>query len=319
MMNKLQNKPTLHYTIVLILVALICAGLIFGVHLITNPIIQNNVYRTQKDQYAEVLPELTDFDSIDLTNTPSSIVTAVIGKNNQGESVGAVIIAEATNQFGDMRIIVGVNAEGNITGAKFLSINQTLGVEDTFTNLSYYVGSPISSLTPSGDLIGGATYSLNTVEALLSDAAVVFAGLSFGPTDPYVIMFGSSFSYIEIDTDYTVTETIVQKEIAYSDTDEILGYIYKLTGSSIYNDDSATEASITVYIALDTDDRIVGVTIPREEYHHSLGAFYGRVNNYGQTLIGQSIHNYSGDIASGSSNSKGLLDTLLSHLSGVLS
>ena len=89
-----------------------------------------------------------------------------------------------------MTIVVAIDTQGIIVGAKFLSLNQTLNLDTTRHNLSLYVGTDISDLTPNGDIVSGATYSKNTMVSILSDIASSYATINVS-IDPFTTSKGA--------------------------------------------------------------------------------------------------------------------------------
>jgi hypothetical protein len=178
-MKKLfAEKPLLHYTFVLAMVAFVCGLVIGGVNRITEPIITNNIYQAKLKAYKAVVSDLVSFDELQLNNDPASIQSKVavydVPKEEITEdTVPIAYIYESfqSNKFGQMRIVVSVDANGIILGAVFIEIVQTYKVEATKSNLEAYIGSSIAPLTPVGDIQAGATGSLTTLRAMLADIA----------------------------------------------------------------------------------------------------------------------------------------------------
>jgi hypothetical protein len=315
-MRKLFEKPLFHYTFVLTVVSICCGLVIGGVNAITAPIIESNIEKAENRAYQAVLPEGVTFDKQDLTGNPSSISSIVIGKDASEEIVGYIYVAYATNKFGYMRIVLGVDASGEIIGADFIELNQTYGLEGTRTNLSLYIGTQLSALTPEGDIVTGATGSLDTVNALLADMAVAHANTAQEPMDPYDVWYGAGH-LIQDDIDFTPSANILNREIVTLEDSEI-GYIYTLTASGVYYEDS--EASITIYMAFNSNDEVVGVLVPSEEYLHTKGIRYDKIVNYLNSFVGLTVAEFAtsltddGDLTSGVTNSKVVVDIMLNAL-----
>lgn len=173
-MRKLLEKPLFHYTLVLAMVSLVCGFAIGGVNAITQPIIENNVIEATNAAYISVLPGYASSNELSIIGDPASIQNKLEGKDASGQTIGYIYKAYGTNRFGSMLIVVGIDNSGIITGAEFITINQTYQVNGTRTNLSLYIGSSITDLIPNGDIITGATFSLVLAQSLLADIATAY-------------------------------------------------------------------------------------------------------------------------------------------------
>jgi len=173
-MRKLFEKPLFHYTLVLAMVSLVCGFAIGGVNAITQPIIENNIIEATNEAYRSVLPGYASSSELSISGDPKSIQNKLEVKDASDQKIGYIYKAYGTNRFGSMLIVVGIDNSGIITGAQFITINQTYQVNGTRTNLSLYIGSPITDLIPNGDIITGATFSLVLAQALLADIATAY-------------------------------------------------------------------------------------------------------------------------------------------------
>jgi Na+-translocating ferredoxin:NAD+ oxidoreductase RnfG subunit len=325
-MKKLFEKPMFHYTFVLTVVALVCGIMIGVVNAITDPIIAENVRVAKVEAYERVLEGIDSFVELDVANDPSTIVSKVEGKDANSAVLGYIYEAYTTNKFGYMRLVISINAQGTILGADFIEINQTYNVEGTKTNLSMYIGSSISDLAPSGDLIAGATGSLTTLKSLLADVAVAHANTVVVPEDPYEVWFGAGYIMdSEVDPTFTPNSNVLSKYLVRNSSNVIIGAFYHLTGIGIYKPDESTEGefisgTIHLYVGLSTDGTILGVDLPITEYGHTTSnTFYPKVVNYANSVVGDHISSFSGqdDLSAGASNSRTLVEMLLTQLGGI--
>ncbi|MDO9629208.1 MAG: hypothetical protein Q7I99_04835 [Acholeplasmataceae bacterium] len=318
-MKKLFEKPLIHYTFVLTVVAIVCGIMISAVNAITAPIIENNIAKAQAAAYRLVLPAGETFTEVTDDEFPKTILTVVEAKAGTNV-VGYIYTAYTTNKYGYMRLVVAVSPTGMILGADFIDINQTYQVDGTRTNLSLYVGSSITSLAPSGDIVTGATGSLNSLKALLGDVAIAHALVVVAPADPYDLWFGAGYT-MAIDTTFTPTSEVLAKSIVKNANDVVIGAYYHLRGTGEYNSDQGTAGTINMYVGLSTTGEILGIDLPKSEYGHTTSnAFYPKVINYANSIIGTNISSFGGqgDLATGATNSKILVDALLTALGGVI-
>jgi hypothetical protein len=92
-----------------------------------------------------------------------------------------------------------------------------------------------------------------------------------------------------------------------------------LTGSAEYNSEEGSVGVIHLYVGLSTDGTILGLDLPKEEYGHSTtSAFYPKVASYVASIVGDNIESFDGqdDLSAGASNSRTLVDILLTLLGG---
>jgi hypothetical protein len=311
-----EQKPLFHYTFVLAMVSIACGIVIGGVNAITAPIIEANLLEAKIESFEEVLQGIDSFEDLEVSDDyPNSILSVAKGFNESNEVLGYIYEAYGTNSYGSMTVVVSVDQSGKILGAQFLTIEQTLNVPGTKTNLSLYVGSNISALEPSGDIIGGATGSLSTLEGLLTDVATAHS-MSVGEiiVDPLDEAYGDGYT-LEVDNEFTATAHVTSKSNVIQGSD-VVGYMYSLTGSGEYQD--GDDASIVMEIYFNVDDQIVTISLPDESYNHTSGGFKNKNITYLSEFIGLSkddivstINGDNEDITSGASNTRALIDELL--------
>lgn len=319
-MKEFFKKPLIHYTFVLTIVAVVCGLLIGGVNAVTEPVIKQNLINAQNAAYRDVLPAGQNFENIVLEGYPSTITAAVKGFDGSNQVVGYIYIASGTNKHGSMTIAISIDSKGKVLGAQFVDIQQTLNVEGTRSNLASFVGTQISALSPDGDLVSGVTNSFNTVKALLTDVLAVHSKVAEMPVDPYTEMFGEGFTK-EADGEFGSTQFVKSREIVKNSDGDQIAYLYRLNGFSIYNEDSPEEGDITLYVGVDMEQKILGIVVPEDEYHHSSGSFYKNavkfLDVYTNTFIAD-VEETGADLTSGSTNSKTLANQLMAALKEVV-
>jgi Na+-translocating ferredoxin:NAD+ oxidoreductase RnfG subunit len=321
-MKKLFEKPMFHYTFVLTVVAIVCGLLIGGMNAITAPIIQRNLEEAERRAYQEVLPAGQDFTKLTLVSgVPASIQGAVEGKNASNQVVGYIYTASGNNQHGSISIVVSVDATGKILGASILSINQTKGIADTESNLKSFIGAQIGSSNPLGDIISGVTNSLNTVKALLNDISVAHGLLATVPSSPYAALYGEGY-VLSDDSTFVPSAYVVKREIVKNASNVEIGYIYTLTGAGDYDNGQEVVSghTITLRVAFNMDDDVLGIIVPAELYGHTAGNRLTKIQNYVNLLVGKNASEFQaglsnpGDLVSGVTYTKDLVDILIDAL-----
>jgi hypothetical protein len=177
-MRNLFQKPIIHYTFVLTVVAICCGLLIGAVNAVTAPIIEENRRLAQLEAYQSVMPDMADFEQLDTSGDPSSITDKVAAYDENEQLIGYIFVVFKTNSYGPMRMVVSVSPTGVILGAQFIEIVQTLGVPTTRHHLSLFVGTQIANVSPAGDIEAGVTGSYNTLKEMLQDVSNAFANLA---------------------------------------------------------------------------------------------------------------------------------------------
>lgn len=318
-----EKYPLVHFTTVLTIIAIACGLLIGLVNMVTSPIIAENEKQATLTSYSEVMSGLDDFEELSIASDPSSIVSKVKAFDASDAVIGYIYKGYMTNGYGDMTIVMGINPNGVIVGAQFLTLNQTLHLDYTRANLQLFVGTNIADLTPSGDLQSGATYSRTTMMAILSDFATSFEDTAepVVELDPYEEMFGVDYVLTD-DATFTAVGEVLSRQTATDADSNFVGYLYKVTGNGIYDSYEEEYGDITIYVGLDSSNNILGVYIPEDEYEHSAGSRYDKVVSYTDTLAGTSISAFDAstgsDLTTGATNSKTLVDELLTALKGVV-
>ncbi|HMM30223.1 MAG TPA: FMN-binding protein [Clostridia bacterium] len=134
---------------------------------VTAPLIEEAERAAAEAARLEVLPEASGFESVYLEGLPQGVTNVYRAQNG----VGFVFMLSTKGYGGELRLICGVNAEGNITATKVLVHAETQGL-----------GSKITSGTFSGQFIGkdselsdvsaisGATISSNAYINAIKDA-----------------------------------------------------------------------------------------------------------------------------------------------------
>ena len=172
-------KTKLMPSIVLGAICLVAALLLAACNLITAPEIER---RQEAEAYAsllEVLPEGQGFEKIELADAglDSTIAMAYAAT----KSGGYVFQIKTSGKNSGMVIMIGVDADGKISGTKCTENKETPSYAAPVfeaTESGYYVGQDSSSLSPfivAGSTMTSEAYS-NAVKAALDAAAILRGG-----------------------------------------------------------------------------------------------------------------------------------------------
>ena len=171
-------KPTIVLSCICMAVALILSG----INMVTGPIIEAQRAAAANGALLEVMPDGTNFEELDISTLglPEAITNAY--KETSGK--GYVFRVESTGYKSGMVIMVGVNAEGKITGSKCLETQDTFGKEPLIDNS--YNGQSLADFAP--NLIAGATMTSNGYRDAVSNALQSFTLASGGKLDPAIAL-----------------------------------------------------------------------------------------------------------------------------------
>lgn len=331
-MKKLfAEKPLIHYTFVLTIVALVCGLVIGGVNAITAPIIEQNIYRAKLKAYQEVVPELVSFQEVDLVSgAPRTLLSKVEVFDKElddPEKTTIAFIYEVfkRNEYGPIRFVVSLNSQGVILGASFIILEQTYGTNLTEHNLQRFIGLNISTLAPLTDIRTGATGSLNTVKEMFADVAIEFAQSQPEPEfESEIDQLYQAFTTVSDDASFAsqTTDTVLSRQVvSNTNSGATLGYIYKLSGSTQYQQGGSV-ASIALYVYVDNDNVILVIKAPTNEYNHTLGSFYTATISFLDSFVGVNIFDApstgSDIIAGATDRTKNLIVDLLEDLKEVI-
>lgn len=152
---------------------------------ITAPIIEKNAGAAANEALLVVLPDGEDFVAVDLSTyeLPATVTETYTEKN------GGVVVKLTTAGYGsDMVVMVGITADGSVSGAVCLSSNETLGYEKTYgDSVVGYTSNNIDTL----DTISGATKTTEAYKNAVKDAlntAVILGGGSVDVRDEAQIL-----------------------------------------------------------------------------------------------------------------------------------
>ncbi len=166
MFKKLDPKINLSLTLAII--SGICALLLAYFNNLTSPIIKENEEAKKLDLYAELFPDMTTYEMLEVEGAPETVLTL-----NEGKVLGVICQASGSNGYGNVSALVGVNLDGDVVGVEFPKYTQTPGFGDKVAEPSYieqqYEGDNITAID--ADVASGATYSSKLVLSLVETCA----------------------------------------------------------------------------------------------------------------------------------------------------
>ena len=168
-----MSKSKLMPTVVLSVICIIVVALLAVINLFTAPQIKENQEKKLQDALLEVMPDGVSFEEVsDTAALPESVTAAYKSANG-----GYVFQAKVKGYKTGLVIVCGVNADGKVTGAKYIKSNETLGAESILGEK--YIGADISDYS-SVEVISGATMTSNGYKTAVSAALESFKILTGG-------------------------------------------------------------------------------------------------------------------------------------------
>ncbi len=168
-------KNSIRSVISLTVICAVLACVLAITNEITAPVIEANEKAAANEALLVVMPEGEDFEEVDA----SAIELPVAINSVHKATNGGYVIQLVTSGYGsDMVIMVGIGADGAVTGATCLKSSETLGYEKTYGDTAIgRTAEDIDSL----DTIAGATltttgyknavkYAFEVVEILEGEA-----------------------------------------------------------------------------------------------------------------------------------------------------
>ena len=161
--------------IVLVLICVIMSGLLAFTNGITAPIIAEAERKANEEARLEVLPSADAFEKVEAGSLPDAVREVYQASNGAGYTFSLT-----TTGYGGkntLKMTVGIDGEGKLTGVKVLSHKETPGLGSKITADEGFYGQ-FPGLDAAGaaaaDTISGATFSSNYYKAALADAFTAF-------------------------------------------------------------------------------------------------------------------------------------------------
>ncbi len=165
--------------VVLAVVCAVCCGLLAVVNSITKDKIAAAEAQAVQDSLsglpdAGTFEEITDFTAPEMDKVQATGV--YVDENNQ---TAVLVTADGYNK-GGLQVVVGLDAEGAVTGVSFVSVTETPGLGTKVqTNpellVDALIGLSDGSAVDAADAITGATYSSNGMKNAVKCAMETFA------------------------------------------------------------------------------------------------------------------------------------------------
>ena len=215
-----MNKDKVMPTVVLSVICAVVALLLSAINMVTGPVIEAQRNAAANEALLVVMPEGKDFEELDITTLGLSESITNVYKEASGGYVFRVV---STGYKPSLTIMVGINAEGQITGSKCIETQDTYGKEPQLDNS--YNGQSIADFTP--NMIGGATMTSSGYRDAINTALQSFTLASGGKLDPSIALEGKLAELAPGFVNPTAIETAGSfKKILKASNDAGFAYIF---------------------------------------------------------------------------------------------
>ena len=159
--------------LVLVLICAIMSGLLAFTNGITDPIIKAAEEEAKKAARIEVLPAADSFVKVEADGLPATVKEVYQAQNGAGYTFS--ITAQGYGGKNTLKMAVGIDMDGKITGTKVLDHKETAGLGSKITTDAFQGQFPGKDASLEGvDNISGATFSSNYFRAAIADAFAAF-------------------------------------------------------------------------------------------------------------------------------------------------
>ena len=161
--------------IVLVLICAIMSGLLAATNNVTAPIIAEAERKANEAARLEVLPSADSFLQVEQAGLPDAVKEVYQAANGAGYTFS--LTTQGYGGKGTLKMAVGIDMDGKITGVKVLSHSETAGLGSKIaTDEAFYGQFPglDAAGAAAADTISGATFSSNYYKAAIADAYTAY-------------------------------------------------------------------------------------------------------------------------------------------------
>ncbi|MEG2174360.1 MAG: FMN-binding protein [Oscillospiraceae bacterium] len=289
--------------VVLTVICLVVSGLLAGTDFITRPIIAEAERQAAENARTEVLPKATGFQELHLSGLPEGVLEVYEAENG----VGIVVQLCANGYGGEMKIMVGLNADGTISGTKTLAHAETQGLGSKTTLPKFQdpfkgKGTDLEGVST----IGGATISSNCFIGMVKKAFDVYAIAGGGVVEnPIGLDEKKLKNYYPAAASFTPVEV-----------NGIKGIHCDGKGTVVYATEKGYGGDMVVAVLFDPNDIILGVVIDRMQETSGIGSKVAEVD-FTKQFVGKSTVESIDTISNATVSSMAVKKAVLSALSNL--
>ncbi len=206
---------------------------------------------TEEELIAELSVELfPTYDPATSTKTteglPSTLLQKITVRNASSTVLGYLYVAEGSNNYGSIKLLIGINSDEVLQGVRFINNGQSFADKaETHLNSQYHSGMTYQQVTDldlsdkNTDVTAGATYSARLIQRLVLTAFEDATGqISEEPTEDEKIEELSKEIFASYDKTTSsvqttdLTEGLTRKITVRNASSMLLGYLYVAEGEN---------------------------------------------------------------------------------------
>ena len=158
---------------VLVIICVVMSCLLALTNNATAPIIEEAERKAKEEARMEVLPEADKFLQVEIAGLPASVTEVFQAENGAGYTFS--LTTQGYGGKNTLKLAVGIDMDGRITGTKVLDHKETAGLGSKITTDAFQGQFPGKNRGLEGvDNISGATFSSNYFRAAIADAYTAF-------------------------------------------------------------------------------------------------------------------------------------------------
>ena len=238
--------------VVLVVICFVASAVLAGVFKITDPIIQTRAQEAANQAMAQVLPAGRDF-----TEFKGDLESGITAAYSTGNDAGTVCSTSFNGFGGAVKLMVGVDAEGKVTGIQVMEQSETPGVGSNALTDEYLAQFKDATSADGIDAYSGATFTSKAVKrgvnAALAQAAAIKGGSSGQEksehdriTDAVLKVIPGITGYSEMDVALADGVSKVYSDMAHT------GYAVLAVAKGHHGD-------IKLIVGLDKEGKITGI------------------------------------------------------------
>ena len=240
--------------IVLVVICFVASAVLAGVFKITDPLIQTRAQEAANQAMTEVLPEGRDF-----TEFTGELVNGVTAAYSTANGAGTVSSTSFNGFGGAVKLMVGVDADGKVTGIQVMEQSETPGVGSNALTADYLARYSGADSADGIDAYSGATFTSKAVkrgvEAALNQAGVISGGGGSSKTDGDLVSEAVYKLIPGIKEYFIIAGSADGQTVVYSDGNATGSH----TGYAIETKAKGHHGDIKVVVGMDKDGKVTGV------------------------------------------------------------
>ncbi|MEQ2443334.1 FMN-binding protein [Pseudoflavonifractor intestinihominis] len=308
--NKEENKV---WKLLAPIVVLTCIGLVITAALavtnqLTAPVIAAQQAAAADAALKVVLPDGSDFTDITGVELPEGVTAAKVA----GNGAGYVFTTTGKGFGGDISVMVGLDANGAITGTKVLSNSETQGIGSKVVEDGSAFQQQLPGMTDTSGIqaTSGATVSSN---GMISAIQAAF--------DAYVVSTGGTVEATVYEAPANLTDDVLAEYYPGATFTDVVGGKVSDAGTVVYASENGMGGPVDVAVFFDANDSIIGAIADTSSETPDYGQPLGE-GDFMDSFIGVT----SGDEVDGVSGAtitsdaiKGAVDIAIANLQTVKS